>query len=52
MTEKEKDQRDLAILEQFEVGASVKQLLEEYPISRRTLKKLLDEALDNEPDDR
>jgi uncharacterized protein (DUF433 family) len=48
MTEKERDQRDLVILEQFEVGASVKQLLEEYPISRRTLKKLMDEVLDND----
>lgn len=45
MTEKEKDQRDLAILKQFEAGASVKKLLEDHPISRRTLKKLLEEAL-------
>ena len=45
MTEREKDERDLAILRDYEAGTSKAKLMRDYGVTRHHVYKLLGEAL-------
>jgi len=45
MTEREKDERDLAILREYEAGTSKAKLMRDCGVTRHHLYKLLEEAL-------
>lgn len=46
MTERERDERDLAILRDYEAGAPKAHLMRDYGVTRHYIYKLIEEALD------
>lgn len=46
MTEREKDERDLAALKQYEMGVSKRELMRRHGMTKYYLNKLIKEALD------
>ena len=46
MTEREKDERDLAILRDYEAGTPKAELMRNYGVARSYIYKLIEEALD------
>jgi len=46
MTEREKDERDLAILREYDAGKPKTHLMRDYGVTRRYIYKLIGEALD------
>ena len=45
MTEREKDERDLAALKQYEMGVSKRELMRRHGVTKYYLNKLIKEAL-------
>lgn len=48
MTERQKDERDLTILAQYEVGVSKAELMRRHSVSKSYVYKLIKEALDGD----
>lgn len=46
MTERQQDERDLAILKQYEMGVSKRELVRRHGVTKHYLNKLLKEALE------
>jgi hypothetical protein len=48
MTERERDERDLVALRQYEMGVSKRELVRRHGMTKYYLNKLIREALDDE----